>query len=108
MTTPSSLDVEKHNQTFLSLFPERTNFPKDISDISKVCKTFMSPVEYTCNKFLSPIIIRTLLIFATVIFDVNGKEEHNTRFFEVVHIVTFFGENSPKSVKPTNNTIFVL
>ena len=92
----------------MSLFPERTNFPKEISDISKVCNTFISPVEYIYKKLRSPIIILTLLIFATVIFDVKGKDEHNTKFFDVVQIVTFFGEKSPKSVKPTHKTIFDL
>ena len=49
-----------------------------------------------------------MFIFATVIFEVNGNEDHKTKCFDVVQIVTFLGEKSPNSVNPTNNTKFVL
>ena len=38
----------------------------------------------------------------------KGYEEHKTIFFDVDHIVTFFGDKSPISVKPTNNIKFVV
>ena len=57
---------------------------------------------------LSTIIIRSLFIFATLILEPKGNDEHNTKFFVVVHIVTFLGEKLEKSVKPTNKTKFVL
>lgn len=74
---------------------------------SNVERTFMSFVEYINNLVPTFTTIRLEFILAEIIVSMNGHDEQIIESLDVDHIITLFGEKSPKSILPTSRIIVV-